>query len=56
MVTLCPVNALKNGSFDFKTYSGRMRQSKEEQLLIGLPLLSIAFPAPQVLGAFHPYH
>lgn len=54
MVALCPVDAPKNGSFVFQTYSGRVRQSKEQQLLEGHPILSLAFLAPRVLGAFHP--
>lgn len=29
---------------------------RKSNSFIGLSLLSIAFPAPQVLGAFHPYH
>ena len=53
MVTSCPINFLKNGSFDFKTYPGWSRHNKEEQLILELALLSIASPTHQFLGAVY---
>lgn len=53
MVTLCPVNALKNGSFDFKTFSGRMRQVRNSNSSKAPPPFN-CFPCSPSPGSISP--